>query len=142
MISLAFFVHMQRVLRQWAERANGVTSVVAALRSNAIAMTNAIALQDPRAVGACLNTYWEQKKRMAAHAEPSEVTAMLAVLRPHVYGASLCGAGGGGFLVGISRERDFTSRVDEILRSDPSTSALAFSVHACTVDNVGLVVSD
>lgn len=133
---------MQRVLRQWAERANDVTSVVAALRDNAISMTSAIASQDPAAVGACLDTYWAQKKRMAAHAEPAEVTAMIKVLRPHVHGASLCGAGGGGFLVGIAKERDATARIDAALRADPSTSSLAFSVHACTVDNVGLTVTD
>jgi len=130
------------VLRQWAERANDVTNVVAALRSNAIAMAASIARQDIAAVGACLDTYWSQKKRMAAHAEPAEVTAMLAVLRPHVHGASLCGAGGGGFLVGVSKERHAIERVDAVLRADPSTRDLAFSVHRCTVDNAGLTLRD
>lgn len=133
---------LQRVLRQWAERANDVTGVVAALRSNAIAMTDAIARQDAAAIGACLDTYWSQKKRMAAHAEPAEVTSMLAVLRPLVHGASLCGAGGGGFLVGVAKERNATASIDEALRSNPATSGLAFSVHACAVDNVGLTLRD
>ena len=105
-------------------------------------MTEAIGRQDPAAVGACLATYWGQKKRMAAHAEPAEVTAMLSVLQPHVYGASLCGAGGGGFLVGVSKERNASSRIDSILRSDSSTRTLAFSVHSCTVDDVGLTLRD
>ena len=105
-------------------------------------MTSAIASQNPASVGACLDVYWGQKKRMAAHAEPAEVTAMLVALRPHVYGASLCGAGGGGFLVGVSKQVNAASQIDAVLRADPSTSALAFSVHSCTVDNVGLIVRD
>jgi fucokinase len=129
------------VLRQWAERANDVTTVVASLRANAVDMAAALASRDAAAVGACLDTYWTQKKRMAAHAEPAEVTAMLAVLRPLVYGASLCGAGGGGFLVGVAREAlngKAPAAIDAALRADPRTRELTFSVHACTVDTAGL----
>ena len=62
------------------------------------------------ALGACLDAYWEQKKRMC-DAEPPAVTKMLARLRPLVHGAALAGAGGGGFLFCVTKEPDAADAV-------------------------------
>jgi fucokinase len=78
-------------------------------------------------------------------AEPPAVTAMIAALRPHIFGASLCGAGGGGFLVGISREPGARATVEAALRADAAFGALAggsgWEVFDCAVDTQGLVVA-
>jgi fucokinase len=132
---------LQRVLRQWALRENHITETVAALRANAVAMASALHACDAPAVGAALDAYWEQKKRMAPMAEPEEVTSLIAALRPHIYGASLCGAGGGGFLVGIAREPRSHAALSRVLSSDPSTSGMQWSLHAASVDNDGLVLA-
>lgn len=55
-------------------------------------------------LGQYLTSYWEQKKLMAPGCEPWAVQRMMDVLAPHVYGQSLAGAGGGGFLYLLTKE--------------------------------------
>jgi len=107
-------------------------------------MALALSSRDPEAVGAALNAYWDQKKRMAPMAEPASVTAMLAAIRPHIYGASLCGAGGGGFLVGVSKEPRAQALIERVLKADSGFTGLSagsqWKVLECTVDEMGLVI--
>ena len=135
---------LQRVLRQWAMRENSITQTVAELRANAVAMAAALRARDAAGVGAALDAYWEQKKRMAPMAEPPAVTLMLAALRPLIFGASLCGAGGGGFLVGVAREPDALARVEAALRADAALTAAVpgggWAVMSAGVDDVGLAL--
>jgi fucokinase len=133
---------LQRVLRQWAMRENSITQTVAELRANAVAMAAALRARDAAGVGAALSAYWEQKKRMAPMAEPPAVTLMLAALRPLLHGASLCGAGGGGFLVGVAREpgEGMLARVRAALRGADAEIGGGWEVIAAGVDDVGLAL--
>jgi fucokinase len=134
---------LQRVLRQWTVRRSGVTAAVEGLRNGAAAMAAALSAGDLERAGAELSAYWELKKFMAPNAEPAEVSAMLQVMRPYIYGASLCGAGGGGFLVGFTRApgQEGAAALRAALRHDALTAGLKWSLHSCTVDPEGLVLS-
>jgi fucokinase len=132
---------LQRVLRQWAMRDGHVTETVAALRLGAVDMAAALLRRDVAAAGAALSAYWAAKKRMAPMAEPPDVTAMLSVLAPHIHGASLCGAGGGGFAVGFSVAPRAHAALARALSADPRTAGLKWSLHAATVDHDGLIVA-
>ena len=136
---------LQRVLRQWAVRENGITATVERLRATAAGMAGALAARDMGAVGAALGDYWAQKKAMAPLAEPEDVTHMLAALAPHILGASLCGAGGGGFLVGLTREpgpwKDRRAFLSSVLQNCGELTAEArdsWRLHQCTIDREGL----
>ena len=93
----------QDVLRRWYSANPAILANVHALVSNAHAMERALLDGDVAAVGACLDAYWAQKKIMC-DAEPEAVTRMLAKVRPLVFGATLAGAGGGGFMLLVTRE--------------------------------------
>jgi len=131
---------LQRVLRQWAVRENGITSTVENLRLTAATMAGALEREDLPAVGRALDEYWTQKKLMAPLAEPPEVTEMLAALGPHILGASLCGAGGGGFLLGLSRVPHAATNgtLEAVLKASPVCKNLEWSFHRCTIDREGL----
>jgi fucokinase len=129
---------LQRVLRAWALRGRAVTQLVAGLRSNAVVMASQLMAGDVAHIGASLSTYWAQKKRMAPLAEPAEVTAMLSVMEDLIHGASLTGAGGGGFLVGLTKKPRSVAEIAGRLASHPKTSHLKYSVHAAAVDQTGL----
>lgn len=55
-------------------------------------------------LGKCMNRYWLQKKSMAPGCEPLAVQRMMETLQPYVYGQSLAGAGGGGFLYILTKK--------------------------------------
>lgn len=133
---------LQRVLRQWAMRDNAVTQRVAALRTNAVTMAGALAALDAAGIGSSLSTYWEQKKGMAPMAEPAEAAALMGALRDHgwSWGSSLTGAGGGGFMVVVTRKPHARADVEHFLRRYPTTAGLDWSVHSCGVDRRGLTL--
>jgi fucokinase len=133
---------LQRVLRQWAVRENGVTQTVEALRSNALEMAAAILATDAAATGAALDRYWVQKQAMAPNAEPAYVTSIISALREYglIHGCTLAGAGGGGFLIGFSKTPCAIDEVRNVLSSHRLTASLGCTVHSAVVDQSGLVV--
>ena len=135
---------LQRVLRQWALRDNGVTSLVRSLRENAQRASDAVRQGSALALGSAVDTYWAQKKAMAPGAEPEAAASIIAVLRAAgaITGASLAGAGGGGFLVAIASTPggNAVGTIEAVLRSHPATAGMGWSVHAASVDRGGLTV--
>jgi fucokinase len=104
---------LQNVLRRYYARSERVLQTVRGLRDNAAQTAQLLTAQHKEpalalaVLGRCLDLYWQQKRVMAGGAavcEPPHVSLLMEALRPHVHGMSLCGAGGGGFLVAITRQ--------------------------------------
>ena len=55
-------------------------------------------------VGSCVGRYWEMKKRMAPGCESATIARIMATLKPYMCGMCSAGAGGGGFIYGITKE--------------------------------------
>ena len=71
---------------------------------------------------------------------------MLRHLGAHVHGASLAGAGGGGFLALILKRVEGDTRsnkevVEALLDASEETRGGGFSVHTAEVDTIGLQVT-
>jgi len=105
------------VLRRWYSANTAIVANVDALVANAHTMREALLAGDIAAVGTSLSAYWEQKKLMC-DAEPAAVTRMLAKLRPLIHGATLCGAGGGGFMALITKEPNADAAIAAALREE------------------------
>ncbi|XP_033113326.1 L-fucose kinase-like [Anneissia japonica] len=95
---------LQEVVRNWYARIPQVVDNVQNLKTNAWLCFDAFKEGNLEKIGACMNTYWEQKKILATGCEPSTVKNMMDALRPHAYGQILAGAGGGGFLCVVTKE--------------------------------------
>lgn len=122
---------LQDVLRRWYSAHPAILANVEGLVSNAAALEAAITALDLPAIGCCLDTYWAQKKVMC-DAEPPAVTRMLSKLRPLCHGASLAGAGGGGFMLLVTKEPNARAAVECALDDEPCT------VHAVALHEEGL----
>ena len=123
---------LQDVLRRWYSANPAILANVHALVSNADAMQEALLAADIPAVGACLDNYWAQKKKMC-NAEPEAVTRMLAKVRPLVYGATLAGAGGGsGFMLLITKAPCAGEAVAAALAEESCV------IHEVAIDTLGL----
>ena len=101
---------LQNVLRRWSKRTPEIVANVSNLVDGAKDCQAAIQAGDLDALGNCLSKYWLYKKTMAAGSdgneddlpvEPPVVRYAMDTLQRLglVRGASLCGAGGGGFMV-------------------------------------------
>ena len=102
-------------------------------------------------LGRVINQYWQLKMAMAGRdsgAEPTCVRYLIDFLKSKrcIVGASLCGAGGGGFLALLASEGFSRQEVEATVRlsMDPSSAAgllgEIFSFHCCTVSEEGLLV--
>lgn len=130
---------LQDVIRRWYARIPEIVVLTKELVLNAERTREAVAAGDLERLGWCLERYWEQKQRMAEGVCPPHVTRLIETLRPLVYGLSLTGAGGGGFLVSIAREpadiESLKARVSKL------TDSSGFNIHTATIDPVGLTLS-
>ncbi|XP_048402241.1 L-fucose kinase [Stegostoma tigrinum] len=129
---------LQDVLRSWYARLPSIVENADALVRNAEECAQAFIKGDLSWIGQCLNTYWQQKKHMAPGCEPSAVQQIMAVLQPHVYGQSLAGAGGGGFLYLLTKEPQQKQAIEKILTTSKGLGN--FSVYAVDVDETGITV--
>ena len=127
---------LRDVLRRWLLGRPASVSNIGELIATARAMASALHAADIAAVGAHLDDYWAQKRRMC-DAEPVEVARMLQSLRSKglIYGGSLAGAGGGGFLLVITRRPHAR---DELAEALAGTSA---EIYEAAIDCDGLVLS-
>lgn len=110
---------LQDVVRRWYARSPEMMSLVEELCSNTDELRNAIADEDIEKIGFCVDRYWDQKKRIAAGVEPAHVREMIDSFRPHIHGATLTGAGGGGFLFLVTKERRSDRIIRDILVGQP-----------------------
>jgi galactokinase/mevalonate kinase-like predicted kinase len=140
---------LQNVLRRWARRTPEIVTTVQSLVQGANEAREALQGGNVTGLGACLSEYWTLKKQMAGKesgVEPSHVRHVLQVLQDEIVGASLCGAGGGGFLVVLAREgrnlHTLQAAAEQALphqdRQPGDDSMPQLTWHACQVSVHGL----
>lgn len=94
---------------------------------------------DLEAIGKWLDHYWQLKKVLAAGCEPMFVGRLMGLLRPHVHGQLLLGAGGGGFLCALTKQPHQAGFVQRLL--DETEGMSKVTVHMVEVDMTGLRLS-
>ncbi|XP_056680562.1 L-fucose kinase isoform X2 [Monodelphis domestica] len=126
---------LQDVLRNWYARLPAVVDNAQALISNAEECARAFCQGNLPLLGQCLTQYWGQKKCMAPGCEPQAVRRMMDALEPYVYGQSLAGAGGGGFLYLLTKEPRQKEVLEAVLAKMEGLEN--YSIHLVEVDTQG-----
>eukprot|EP01113_Clastostelium_recurvatum_P026316 TRINITY_DN3158_c0_g1_i5.p1 TRINITY_DN3158_c0_g1~~TRINITY_DN3158_c0_g1_i5.p1 ORF type:complete len:896 (+),score=116.44 TRINITY_DN3158_c0_g1_i5:2-2689(+) len=129
---------LQDVLRRWYSKTPEILDVTDALVQNAHDMHAAIKKEDIQSVGKELSKYWHYKKIMASGAEPPSVTRMLSLVSSHIWGASLTGAGGGGFMVLVTQHPNDHANIEKVLKEGLGEDASQMTFHKLAIDTVGL----
>jgi fucokinase len=131
---------LQGVLRRWFGRLPEVVETVSSLVSNAEAIQPAVMNADVEKFGACVSAYWSQKKLMAGcGVEPTLVTRAFAAMAPLLCGHTMAGAGGGGFILLVTRKPNDTMALQAALDSVPECHT--FSLHKCEIDVAGMTTT-
>lgn len=133
---------LQNVLRRWSKRTKEITETVEKLVLCAENVQEALLDGDIETITDCVNDYWNLKKVMAgpeSGVDPPLLESVIDKLMEQglVAAASLCGAGGGGFLVAISNEENVTK---EELNAASSENASDFVWHECKICPQGLTI--
>ncbi|KAF9433758.1 hypothetical protein BGZ76_009023, partial [Entomortierella beljakovae] len=94
---------LQTVLMNWAGQDESVVKTMHKLVHDATECEQSLYEGDMASIGTILSTYFTEKRFLSNTTlnHPSTVGVLLRHLTPYIEGASLAGAGGGGFLVAL-----------------------------------------
>lgn len=135
---------LQSVLRRWARRSNEIMGTVDGLVKGASDAVDCLKSGDLDSLGQVMNQYWQSKIAMAgtdSNVEPKSVRSLLDLLSSNglIVGATLCGAGGGGFLAMLTSKSKTLSDIEAVVEKQPDLDS--FSWHSCTISEDGLIVN-
>ena len=141
---------LENVLRSWAKRSDEIMDTVQNLVKGAEEVAHCFADGNINKVGEYMSNYWKQKKIMVGengNAEPECVKKLLSFLyeKEDIIGATLCGAGGGGFMVMLAREGLCGNDLKDIVMKEEHKALKEleiseFSWHDCTICDNGLEI--
>jgi fucokinase len=88
-------------------------------------------------LGRCIDRSWALNRQLEPTCTNDSLDALFGRLQPLVLGAKLAGAGGGGFLFALARDRGARDRLEQLLASVPPPARL----YRATLDQTGLVIA-
>jgi fucokinase len=130
---------LQHVVAGYLARDTDVLRIVHELKDGAESAKQALASNDVAAFARGLSQYWELKKSIDAGSTNEHVESILQRVQPYTSAASLCGAGGGGFMLMLAHDEEAAHRIRHTLQADPPHERARFFDFA--VDTKGLVVT-
>jgi fucokinase len=130
---------LQNVVGRYLDRDRETMSALGQLGGLAVRMAEAMGRKDLPQFGRLIDRAWALNQQLDPQSTTPEIEEMLACLRPHIHGAKLLGAGGGGFLLLIAKSPADVITVMRMLdESPPNARARFFDFQ---VSNAGLAVS-
>jgi len=87
---------------------------------------DAIQRNDWEALGKSVRRSWELNQQLDSGTNPPAVQAMLDQVEDYLLGAKLLGAGGGGFLLMIAKDREAAQRIRQTLTANPPSPKARF----------------
>ena len=96
---------------------NIAKEIIRRLKSDAAKSFAAIQKRDWRAFTAALNAYWVNKKALDPGSTNPMVESIIARIAPLIDAVTLCGAGGGGFMLIIACDRKARQKIRKVLEA-------------------------
>jgi fucokinase len=103
-------------------------------------MGEAMSARDIDAFGELLGTAWELKKAIDPDSTTDEIEAILGRVKPHIFGATLLGAGAGGFLLMVCRSEGDAGRIKKDLSENPPNDRARFFDYSVSREGLKLTV--
>ena len=114
-------------------------SLLDGMKEHALAMYDTLQLNDINKYGALVRQTWEQNKALDAGTNPPVIEEIARRIDDLCAGYKLPGAGGGGFMYMVAKDREAARRIREILTHNPVTPNARFV--DMSVSTSGLQVS-
>ncbi|UCF38651.1 MAG: hypothetical protein JSU96_07395 [Acidobacteriota bacterium] len=103
------------------------------------AVSDALSRRDGPAFGKLIDVAWRLNNKLDPGSTTPEVESILGRVQPHLWGAKLLGAGGGGFLLLVCKSSQDANQVRQTLESDPPNDRARFFQFG--INYQGLVVT-
>lgn len=132
---------LRTVVGSVLDRDRRAMATLAELRAFPPKMTEAMRANDAEAFGELIDLAWNLNKRIDPDSTTEVIEGVLAKVRPHIRGAKLLGAGGGGFLLMVCRSAEEASAVRRVLTAEPPNGLARFFDYSISEEGLAVTVS-
>jgi galactokinase/mevalonate kinase-like predicted kinase len=130
---------LQQVVGRYLDRDRAAQATLSRIHALPAHVADALGRKDLADFGRGIDAAWELNKRLDPNSTNQAVEDLLDRVRPHVYGAKLLGAGGGGFLLMVCKSPGESATVRHLLQADPPNDLARFFEFDISAE--GLVVT-
>ncbi len=130
---------LQQVVGRYLDRDRATVATLTHIGAVAREVMDTFIRKDRARFGRLVDTAWRLNKQLDPNSSNAEIEALLARVAPHLYGAKLLGAGGGGFLLMICQSGADAAAVREMLEAEPPNERARFFDYS--ISDEGLVVT-
>jgi galactokinase/mevalonate kinase-like predicted kinase len=110
---------LRQVVSRYLARETATIQVLHSIKTLAVEMAYAMAEGEWKHLGKLLDRHWQLNQVLDPHTTNAPITAILDRARPWIHGAKLAGAGGGGFLLLMARDREAAAALRAGLNREP-----------------------
>jgi fucokinase len=129
---------LRSVMGRWMARDPEMVWIQQEIARLAVAMREALLANDVSHFGELLSEHWVINKRMDPGCTNDFIDHLFEVMRPHINGAKLAGAGGGGFAIVVARSitavRDLAAALKAHYEGTP------VEIWVCAIPEAGMLV--
>jgi len=130
---------LQQVVGRYLNRERATMATLSHIGQVAREVMDAFIRKDLARFGHLVDTAWQLNKQLDPNSSNAQIEALLARVRPHIHGAKLLGAGGGGFLLMVCKSGSDGARVGRSRQAEPPNARARFFDYS--ISNEGLVVT-
>ena len=117
---------LQQVVGNYLDRNRSAMATLARIRALPQQVSAAMAGKDLPAFGRLIDVAWRLNNELDPDSSNPAIETLLGRLRPHLYGAKLLGAGGGGFLLMIAKSLRDAAEIKYLLETAPPNDRARF----------------
>lgn len=130
---------LAQVVGRYLDRHRGAMATLRRIQALAPQVAETVARKDLPAFGEAIDAAWMLNKELDPDSSNPHIEAILASIRPHLFGAKLLGAGGGGFLLLVCKSAGDADAVKHRLETQPPNPHARF--FDFEVSDAGLAMS-
>jgi fucokinase len=128
-----------QVVGRYLDRDRKTLFTLRQIHSLASHVAEAMSRKDIRAFGELVNAAWQLNKQLDPNSTNDEVERLFSRIMPHIFGAKLLGAGGGGFLLMVCKSTEDARNLRIMLNAEPPNERARFFNY--DINPEGLVVT-
>jgi galactokinase/mevalonate kinase-like predicted kinase len=130
---------LQQVVGRYLDRDRATLATLRHIGRVAREVMDAFIRKDVERFGHLIDAAWQLNKRLDPNSTNDEIEALLMRIGPHIFGAKLLGAGGGGFMLMVCKSAEDAAAVRAMLGAEPPNERARF--FDFSISDKGLVVT-